>query len=89
MTLVGSIGFQGPPLAVGEYDSDSDEIEIEGIKYSGMLFRSWGTSVMGRRPGALFRIVSRSEDGMLVIGVEEEPRTRLGRAWASLWRKVS
>jgi hypothetical protein len=39
-----------PTLAVGPYDPATDTIEIEGTRYSGMLFRAFGFAAqIGKR----------------------------------------
>jgi hypothetical protein len=44
-------------LDVGEYDPDTDSIVIEGIQYSGTLFR--GLGIHGVAEGSLVRIIKR------------------------------
>jgi len=47
------------------YDPDKDELTIEGVRYSGELFRQYG---IGPSPADRWhRIVERREDGQLVI----------------------
>lgn len=78
-----------PVLQMSEYDADKDEIEIEGIIYSGMLFRSWGMGEMRLAEGRCFRIAKRQdEDKTLIVSIEHEPRTRIARAWAAFWRQA-
>jgi len=72
-----------PILQISEWDADRDEITIEGICYSGMLFRLWGTN--GLPAGSLFRIAKRSDDKTLPVVIEHEPRNRFVRAWTALW----
>lgn len=51
-----------------DYDAFTDILTIEGVKYSGELFRALG--VDGLATDCWFRIVSR-EDGILSIAREE------------------
>jgi len=58
------------PLRIA-YDSASDVLEIEGVKYSGDLFRRLGDGPMGIQPSSpdeVFKIVKR-EDGTIIIRV--------------------
>lgn len=48
------------------YDQDNDIMTIEGIKYSGDLFRAWGEN--GIDSGQLFKILRIGET--LMIGIE-------------------
>lgn len=50
-------------LRVGQYDINNDYIEIEGIRYSGLLFREFGFHAM---IGEVLRIDKR-EDGVLTV----------------------
>lgn len=52
-------GYDGPPLKF-EYDGDRDRLTVEGIAYSGEIFRQW--SKRGMPTGALFEFV-RSDSG--------------------------
>ena len=55
---------QLPTLDVGTYDAFRDEIVIEGIRYSGGLFREFG--IRGMPVGSVFRIEHRSEGALAV-----------------------
>jgi hypothetical protein len=46
-----------------EFDPKLDVITIEGIRYAGSLFRGFATA----RIGEAFRVVARSNDGVLVL----------------------
>ncbi|MDD5542906.1 MAG: hypothetical protein PHX83_06995 [Acidobacteriia bacterium] len=46
-----------------EYDSETDMLSIEGIKYSGYVFRGLKTFPLGEK----FEIVNRSDGGVLTI----------------------
>lgn len=60
------------------YDAPNDLLIIEGVKYSGELFRSLG--IHGMAVGRTFRIKERSNDGVLVIenvdDFKDKPRLR-------------
>lgn len=50
-------------LNVGRYDQQLDVIEIEGTKYSGEMFRSFGINAM---VGQILRI-DRLDDGVITV----------------------
>lgn len=52
-------------LDVGKYDPQLDVIEIEGTKYSGELFRSFGIEAM---VGQVLRI-DKHENGLITVTV--------------------
>lgn len=56
------------PLAL-DYDASSDILTIEGIRYSGIVFREFGRWLP---PGAVLRFVKR-EDGAVTIERLSEP----------------
>lgn len=62
-----------PTLEVGQYDPVTDTIDIEGVTYSGSLFRELG--VRGFMPGTVLRIDKRDADGVLTVGTVEYRRT--------------
>ena len=63
-----------PTLSI-DYDRTTDMLTIEGIKYSGGLFRQLGTA--GLAVGRWFQIVARSEDGSLTLRTAfDDPPTR-------------
>ena len=45
------------------YDPVEDVLTIEGVKYSGELFRTFGVC----HPGTAFRVEERRQDGVLVL----------------------
>ena len=53
-----------PALDVGAYDPWTDTIRIEGTRYSGELFRAFGSAVV---VGHVLRIESRTEDGVVTV----------------------
>ena len=52
-------------LNVGSFDPNLDQIVIEGIKYSGAMFRTFGCS-FPKNIGLTFRIIE-VEDGVLTL----------------------
>ncbi len=48
-----------------EYDEEQDILTIEGIRYTGDLFREWSDG--GMEVGQLFQITARPGDGTLGI----------------------
>lgn len=61
-----SAGDEGP-LKIA-YDERNDILEVEGIKYSGHVFRYFG---LGTVPGSWIRIIKR-EDGVAVVEIRDE-----------------
>ena len=55
-------------LHIGLYDSFSDTIVIEGIRYSGELFRFFGFG----KEGSLFRLGKHNGDTRVIELVEEK-----------------
>lgn len=55
------------PLDVKPYDAEQDVMTIEGIRYSGELFRELGFSA---QVGQLLRVVERT-DGVVTLVREE------------------
>ncbi len=45
------------------YDPEHDILTVEGVRYSGALFREW--SKHGMEVGQLFMLQARSEDGQM------------------------
>lgn len=52
------------PLRV-HYDEGDDVLTVEGVPYSGAIFRAW--SVNGFPTGTVFRVLERSMGGVLVV----------------------
>lgn len=48
-----------------EYDTQTDVLTIEGVKYAGDVFRNLGIAPLG----AIFRLVNRREDGVITLSV--------------------
>lgn len=67
--IVSGFPIPTPPLDV-QYDPVYDRLKIEGIEYSGDLFRAWAGGIrIGPTPEFdLYRIIRR-EDGLLTIQV--------------------
>lgn len=62
------------PLKI-EHDKLMDLVTIEGINYSGHLFREWGTK--GMPEGTHFKLHKR-EDGVLTLERIDSTRIKLG-----------
>ncbi len=56
------------------YDDRKDLMTIEGINYSGDLFRAWGEG--GMELGTLFRITDRKDGVISVERVEENKKEK-------------
>lgn len=52
------------------YDHELDVLTVEGVRYSGDLFRMWSDG--GLAVGKLFRIVARSTDGGITLQALDE-----------------
>ena len=58
-----------PRLHVADYNQWNDTIEIEGVRYSGELFREGFGGMIGKS----FKLISRSSDGVVAISeIENE-----------------
>src|SRR3990172_3842915 len=61
-----------PTLDVGLFDPLTDSIDIEGIRYSGSLFRALGCGSFSESIGQVLRIESRA-DGVVTLTRLESP----------------
>lgn len=48
-----------------EYDEAQDVLKVEGVRYSGSLFRHFDLAPSA--PDILFRIVNRNPDGVVIL----------------------
>jgi hypothetical protein len=64
------------------YDARHDVITIEGVQYSGGLFREWGRN--GMAIGTLFRLTQRDDDGAIQISTESDVDAQLAELRAQV-----
>jgi len=56
--------FRTPGLSV-RYDTLRDELVVEGVRYSGELFRTLG--LLGPSTPAMIQVIDRNEDGVVTL----------------------